>query len=74
MPPMVEDINKPSCVMCEFFMSRVKEWLNDGHTVDELENDMKMICGILPGSVTVNNLLTHKTWQMYLFLNHLNLV
>ena len=70
MPPMVEDINKPSCVMCEFFMSRVKEWLNDGHTVDELENDMKMICGILPGSVTVNNLELHKTGQMYLFLNN----
>ena len=65
MSPMVEDINKPSCVMCEFFMSRVKEWLNDGHTVDELKNDMKMICGILPGSVTVNNLVIHKTGQMY---------
>ena len=70
MPPMVEDIEKPSCVMCEFFMSRVKEWLNDGHTVDELENDMKMICGILPGSVTVNSLQIHCERYHKPYLNH----
>ena len=53
MPQITEDLGKPSCVMCEFLMSRVKSWLEDGHTVDELEGDLKKICSLLPGSVTV---------------------
>ena len=53
MPQIMEDLDKPSCVMCEFFMSRIKSWLQDGHTVDELEGDLKKICSLLPGTVTV---------------------
>ena len=54
MPQMVEDMNKPSCVMCEFLMQRVKSWLEDGHTVDELEGDLEKMCNMLPESVSVN--------------------
>ena len=53
MPQVLEDSNKPSCVMCEFFMSRVKSWLEDGHTADQLEGELKEICNLLPGTVKV---------------------
>ena len=53
MPQIMEGLDKPSCVMCEFLMSRVKSWLEDGHTADELEGGLKKICRLLPGSVTV---------------------
>ena len=54
MPQMVEAMNKPSCVMCEFLMQRIKSWLEDGHTADELEGDLEKMCNLLPGTVSVN--------------------
>ena len=65
MPQIIEDLGKPSCVMCEFLMSRVKSWLEDGHTVDELEGDLKKICSLLPGSVTVWNFEKGKRTEKY---------
>ena len=45
--------SKPGCVLCEFVMHRVREWLQDGHTVDELEEGLDEICDMMPNSVKV---------------------
>ena len=45
--------SKPGCVLCEFVMHRVREWLQDGHTVDELEEGLDEICNMMPNSVKV---------------------
>ena len=53
MPQTVEAMNKPGCVICEFVMHRLREWLQDGHTQDELEEGLEQICALMPGSVKV---------------------
>ena len=66
MPQMVETMNKPSCVMCEFLMQRIKSWLEDGHTADELEGDLEKMCNLLPGTVSVN-IFMYKVKKMLQF-------
>jgi len=51
MPQAVEEMNKPGCVICEFVMHRLREWLQDGHTQDDLEQGLEEICALMPGSV-----------------------
>ena len=53
MPQSVEEMNTPGCVVCEFVMHRLREWLQDGHTQDELQQGLEEICALMPGSVKV---------------------
>ena len=57
MPQVVEEMNKPGCVICEFVMHRLREWLQDGHTQDEIEDGLEEICSVMPESVKVSKVL-----------------
>ena len=57
MPPVVGEVTKPGCVICEFVMHRVREWLQDGHTQDEIQEGLDEICSLMPQSVKVSKLL-----------------
>ena len=54
MPRTVEEMSKPGCTICEFVMHRVREWLEDGHTQDEIEEGLEEICSMMPNSVKVS--------------------
>ena len=73
MPQTVEAMNKPGCVICEFVMHRLREWLQDGHTQDELEEGLEQICALMPGSVkvrrqdTLNNQINYSIKKLCYF-------
>ena len=52
-PQTVVDMDKPGCVICEFVMHRLREWLEDGHTQDEIQEGLAEICAAMPSSLKV---------------------
>ena len=70
MPQTVETMNKPGCVLCEFVMHRLREWLQDGHTQDELKQGLEQICALMPGSVKVRIQSIRKNY-IYYFINEI---
>jgi len=42
---------KPTCVLCEFVMTKLESYLKDGQTVDEIKKYVEEICEELPGSI-----------------------
>ena len=59
----VEERSSPGCVMCEFVMHRLREWLQDGHTQDELETGLEEICSVMPESVKVRSYLQNHQYH-----------
>ena len=49
--------------MCEFVMHRLREWLQDGHTQDELETGLEEICSVMPESVKVRSYLQNHQYH-----------
>ena len=50
-------MNKPGCAICEFVMHRLREWLQDGHTQDEIQEELREMCGLMPSSLKVSGSL-----------------
>jgi len=51
MPQTAEAMIKPGCVMCEFVLYRLREWLQDEHTQDAITNGLNKICSEAPASI-----------------------
>ena len=56
-PQTVVEMNKPGCAICEFVMHRLREWLQDGHTQDEIQEELREMCGLMPSSLKVSGSL-----------------
>ncbi|XP_056632623.1 prosaposin isoform X1 [Diorhabda sublineata] len=43
--------SNPKCLICEFVMKEIDDQLKDKHTDEDIENIVKSICDVMPGSV-----------------------
>ena len=50
-PKTVIEMKRPGCVICEFVLYRLREWLQDEHTRDEMEKKLNDICAHMPSSL-----------------------
>lgn len=51
MPQTAEAMIKPGCVMCEFVLYRLREWMQDEHTQDAINNGLIKVCAEAPASI-----------------------
>jgi len=51
MPEVAQEMVRPGCVLCEFVMYRLKEWLQDDHTQEDIQEGLHRVCMTAPDSL-----------------------
>ena len=57
MPEVAQEMVRPGCVLCEFVMYRLKEWLQDDHTQEDIQEGLHRVCMTAPDSLKVRELV-----------------
>ena len=50
-PEVVEVMDKPGCIMCEYVIHKVQHFLSDNKTEEEIEHALEQVCGYMPKAV-----------------------
>jgi len=51
MPQAAQEMIRPGCVLCEFVMYRLQEWLQDDHTQEDIQQGLTRVCQTAPDSL-----------------------
>merc|ERR1719495_2900589 len=51
MPETAQEMIKPGCVLCEFVMYRLQEWLQDDHTQEDIQEGLHRVCMEAPDTL-----------------------
>ena len=46
MPQAAQEMIRPGCVLCEFVMYRLQEWLQDDHTQEDIQQGLTRVCQV----------------------------